>query len=141
MAEIGVEAFQALPPVEQPAAHGRQRALALAFEEEPHQQVVHLPPGLDARHDLLTRVAALGERDRPIREARLGGQHVLVELGYEQPPRDSMYEFHFRGDYVDYLAGLELSDDPISRVKQSQPTVIVFGYREGPRALDLVSGG
>ena len=52
-------------------------------EAQPDQQMVHLPPRAQPRHDLLTDITTLVDRDRPL-ETRLGRQHVLVELGPER---------------------------------------------------------
>jgi len=65
-------------------SHGRparRRIRVRRVEAQADEAVARAAARLHARHDLLTRVAALREAYRAADEPGLGGQHVLAELG------------------------------------------------------------
>jgi hypothetical protein len=69
---------------------GVRRRREVLFETESDQEVGDLALGGDSRHDLLTRVTALGERHGTLQQPCFGGEHVLSELRTEA--RDARFD-------------------------------------------------
>jgi serine/threonine-protein kinase len=85
---------------------------------------------------LLPRLAPL-ERAPSYLAAR--AQEILADLGFDEPPADSLYLFEDNPAYVDHLKEQGLIGDNRDRLKSRQPAVMKFRYRQSPSLLERLS--
>jgi serine/threonine-protein kinase len=57
-------------------------------------------------------------------------REILHSLGYDDPPRDSIYSFEYNGDYVRHLNANEQRAGAWDAMERFQPSLIHFGYRQ-----------
>ncbi len=93
---------------------------------------VGLLVGLSERRCLVSRATL----DTPPEVLAAKAREVIRDAGYEDPPADHLYTFLSNDDYIAYLQDLE----PVPRrwdvLRDGQPSVVHFGYRQSPRPLE-----
>ncbi|TNF72193.1 MAG: serine/threonine protein kinase, partial [Acidobacteria bacterium] len=83
----------------------------------------------------LVRLAPL---ERPPAYLAARAQEIIADLGYEDPPTDSLYVFDSNEAYVDYLREQGLAGENHDRLKSRQPAVLKFSYRQSPHLLERI---
>jgi len=85
----------------------------------------------------LPRLAPL---ERPPSYLAAKAQEILVDLGYSDPPADSVYVFDVNDGYLDHVEQEGLAGENRHRLKSRQPAVMRFRYRQSPNLLELING-
>jgi serine/threonine-protein kinase len=62
-------------------------------------------------------------------------RETLHKLGDMAPPFDSVHGFHVDDRYLDYIADHDATASRWDRLKQGEPPVLLFWYRQSPRYL------
>ena len=68
-------------------------------------------------------------------------REILVTLGYDDAPRDSVFDFEYNDSFLRHLNDQEPSTDPWAPLARPQPSGIFFGYRQSPRWISYESAG
>jgi serine/threonine-protein kinase len=79
-------------------------------------------------------------RDPPevmVAEAR----EILSDVGYTDPPRDSLFDFSPNYEFIAHIGSNDTSPDRWERLRESQPSGLHFRYRQSPSPIAKVAGG
>jgi len=68
-------------------------------------------------------------------------REVLSDLGYDEVPGDSLFDFNPNEPYLGHIGKTDVSPDRWDRLRDSQPAVLRFRYRQSPQAIVKESGG
>jgi serine/threonine-protein kinase len=68
-------------------------------------------------------------------------QQILSDLGYEEEPGDSLFDFQPNYAYLGHIEETDGSPDRWDRLRDSQPAALRFRYRQSPQAIVKESGG
>jgi hypothetical protein len=73
--------------------------------------------------------------DMPPQVLAAKAHEVVHDAGYKVPPADELYAFLANDSYLRHLRDLEPAPGRWDLLQNSQPSGIVFGYRQSPRLL------
>ncbi|MDX2436863.1 MAG: protein kinase, partial [Acidobacteriota bacterium] len=68
-------------------------------------------------------------------------QQILLDFGYTEAPRDSLFDFSPNEAYLGYIEENDVSSDRWDRLGDSQPTALRFRYRQSPQVIVKESAG
>jgi serine/threonine-protein kinase len=68
-------------------------------------------------------------------------QEVLADLGYDEAPGDSLFDFESNEPYLGHIGETDVSPERWNRLRGSQPAALRFRYRQSPRAIVKQSAG
>jgi serine/threonine-protein kinase len=68
-------------------------------------------------------------------------QQILLDLGYEEVPGDSLFDFQPNYAYLRHIEETDVSPDRWDRLRDSQPAALRFLYRQSPQPIVKESGG
>jgi serine/threonine-protein kinase len=62
-------------------------------------------------------------------------QEILSNLGYDESPGDSLFDFHPNMVYRRHIGATDVASDRWDRLRGSQPAALRFRYRQSPQAI------
>jgi hypothetical protein len=62
-------------------------------------------------------------------------QQILLDLGYEEVPGDSLFEFEPNYAYLGHIEETDVSPERWDRLRESQPAALRFFYRQSPHPI------
>lgn len=68
-------------------------------------------------------------------------RQIIVDLGYEKPPADSLFDFFPSLAYLTHINDSDASPSRWEVLRDSQPAALRFRYRQSPAPIAKVSGG
>jgi len=68
-------------------------------------------------------------------------QQILLDLGYDEAPGDSLFDFRPNDAYLGHIEENDVSSDRWDRLSDSQPAALRFRYRQSPQEIVRLDGG
>ena len=87
-----------------------------------------------------TQLPRLAPLERPPSYLAARAQEILADLGYQEPPADSVSVFDTNDGYLEHVEQKGLTGGNRGRLKSRQPAVMRFRYRQSPNLLELING-
>ena len=87
-----------------------------------------------------SQITGLADLERPPEVLAAGAREIFKDLGYADPPRDSLFDFSPNYRFINHIGTSDQAPDRWERLRGSRPSALHFRYRQSPQPIAKVAG-